>query len=237
MSDIWKQPEVARAFVTDRAQRLPDRARQLDVLLRLLRAAERPIRRVLDLGAGDGILLAAVLDAFPDATGVALDYSAPMLAQARARLAPFGARATVIEADLSAPPWQAAVTGPVDAVVSGFAIHHLPHARKRELYAEVYGLLAPGGVFVNTEHVASPTPGVERLFDEAMSEHLWRHRRERGEDVSLEQVLQDYLTRPDRAANILASVEEQCVWLRDLGYREVDCSWKFFELAVFGGRK
>ena len=43
------------------------------------------------------------------------------------------------------------------------------------------------------------------------------------------------ITRPDRAANILAPVEEQCGWLRALGFQDVDCYWKYFELAVFGG--
>jgi hypothetical protein len=76
---------------------------------------------------------------------------------------------------------------------------------------------------------------VERFFDEAMSEHLCARRRERGDDVTVEGVLQHYLTRPDRLANILALVEEQCGWLRAVGFRDVDCFWKYFELAIFGG--
>jgi hypothetical protein len=122
-------------------------------------------------------------------------------------------------------------------VVSGFAIHHLPDNRKRALYAEVFTLLADGGTFVNCEHVASPTPRVEALFDRAMADHLYARRRERGEEVTPEQVHHEYLTRPDRAANILAPVEEQCRWLRDIGFQDVDCFWKYFELAVFGGTK
>ncbi len=233
-ADLWKRPDVSAAFLDERSVAIPDRPRQLDVLLRLLRAA-RPLRRVLDLGTGDGFLLSAVLNAFPAANGVALDFSPPMLERARQRLQAFGVRATSVEADLAASDWQRVVSGPFDAVVSGFAIHHVPHERKRTLYAEIHGLLDDGGVFVNCEHVASATPRVERFFDEAMSEHLWQRRRERGEDVALENVLHEYLTRPDRSANILAPVEEQCQWLRALGYRDVDCYWKYFELAVFGG--
>jgi len=48
-------------------------------------------------------------------------------------------------------------------------------------------------------------------------------------------MLKQFLERPDRAANILASVEDQCRWLRDIGFVEVDCFWKYFELAIFGG--
>jgi len=85
------------------------------------------------------------------------------------------------------------------------------------------------------EHVASPTPVVEALFDDFMTEHLYRRRRERGEDVTPDQVRRDFMERPDRAANILSSVEEQCQWLREIGFHDVDCFWKYFELAIFGG--
>jgi hypothetical protein len=124
-----------------------------------------------------------------------------------------------------------------DAVVSGFAIHHLTHERKRALYGEIHELLAPGGWFLNTEHVASPTPRLEGLFDEAMTDQLFSRRQAKGESVTREQVFRQFQERPDRAANILALVEEQCLWLRELSFREVDCFWKYFELAIFGGMK
>ncbi len=234
-ADVWKRRDVAGAFLDERSLMIPDRPRQLEVLLRVLRHAPRQPGRVLDLGAGDGLLLATVLEAYPEATGVAVDFSPLMLERARERLARFGPRVTVVEADLATPAWRQAVTGPFDAVISGFAIHHLPHERKRALYGEVYDLLAEGGAFVNSEHIASSTPRVEELFDEAVVDHLYTRRRERGEDVTREQVRREFLERPDRAANILASVEDQCRWLREIGFRDVDCFWKYFELAVFGG--
>jgi SAM-dependent methyltransferase len=236
-AQVWQQRDVAAAFLTERSLIIPDRPRQLDVLLRILRFAPRQPTRVLDLGAGDGLLLAAVLDAYPQASGIALDFSPLMLEQARVRLASLGSRATVAEADLGTPAWRQAAPGSFDAVVSGFAIHHLPDERKRTLYREIYDLLTPGGTFLNCEHVASATPGVERLFDDAMAEHLWQRRTERGEPVTREQVHHEFLTRPDRAANILVSVEDQCRWLREIGFQDVDCFWKYFELAIFGGTR
>jgi SAM-dependent methyltransferase len=234
-AEVWKDREVAHAFLTERSLLIPDRPRQLDVLLRVLRFARREPRRVLDLGCGDALLLATVLQAFPQASGVALDFSPLMLEQAGRRLAPFGSRGVVSEADLASPGWLQVVQGPFDAVVSGFAIHHLPDERKRTLYCEVYGLLAEGGAFVNSEHVSSPTPRGEEMFNDAMGEHLYQRRKEHGEDVTRALVLKEFLERPDRAANILASVEDQCKWLRDMGFRDVDCFWKYFELAIFGG--
>lgn len=87
------------------------------------------------------------------------------------------------------------------------------------------------------EHVASQTPLGEALFHDMMIEYLYMRRREKGETVTPEQVRQEFLSRPDRAANICAPVEDQCRWLRDIGFREVDCFWKHFELAIFGGKR
>jgi cyclopropane fatty-acyl-phospholipid synthase-like methyltransferase len=236
-AEVWKNRDVAAAFLNERSVLIPDRARQLDVLLRVLHFAERPVLRVLDVGCGDAVLLATVLQAFPDATGIGVDFSPLMLEQARARLAAFGTRGKVAEADLGSPDWHGVASGPFDAVVSSFAIHHLKDPRKKALYAEIFCLLNPGGIFLNTEHVASATPRVEALFDDAMTEHLYERRRERGEWVTLAQVKREYLERPDKAANILAPVEVQCSWLREMGFRDVDCFWKYFELAIFGGMR
>lgn len=236
-AEIWKDPEVARAFLHERSLLIPDRPRQLDVLLRVTRSLCPQAHAVLDLGTGDGLLLATLLDAYPQAKGIGVDFSPLMLEQARQRLAPFGDRATTFEADLGVPTWKASLAEPFDIIVSGFAIHHLEHERKRQLYGEVYELLSRGGVFVNTEHVASSTTQIEALFDDAMTQHLYQRRREKGEAVTLEEVRRAFFERPDRAANILAPVEDQCRWLRDIGFQDVDCFWKYFELAIFGGRK
>jgi len=236
-AEIWKDREVAKAFLNERSLLIPDRPRQLEVLLRVAGSFCPQPRSILDLGAGDAILLATLLEAFPLASGVAVDFSPLMLEQARQRLGKFGQRAVTLEADLLTPAWKNSLTGPFHVIVSGFAIHHLPDPRKRALYREIYDLLAVGGVFLNSEHVASAAPRGEQMFDDAMATHLYQRRKEKGEEVTLEQVRRDFMERPDRAANILALVEEQCRWLREIGFQDVDCFWKYFELAIFGGIK
>jgi SAM-dependent methyltransferase len=241
-AEIWKQRDVAAAFLNERSLHIPERKTQLEVMLRVMRFAPKKPGRILDLGCGDGILLATALEAWPASAGVGLDFSPLMLEQARTRFVKFGGRAKTVEADLGSPAWVQAVLEPptvvsgcFDAILSGLAIHHLPHDRKRELYREIFTLLSDGGLFLNLEHVSSPTPRGEEISNDAMTEHLYLRRRERGEEVTPEQVRRDFLERPDRAANILALVEEQCGWLRDIGFQDVDCFWKYFELAIFGG--
>ena len=197
-----------------RADKIAHRTAGEAVVLELV---PRSARRILDLGAGDGRLLALLKIDRPDARGVATDLSPTMLDAARARFAGDPA-VEVVEHDLDAPlaPLGAlAGDGGFDAVVSCFAIHHCSHARKRALYAEVFGLLVPGGVFYNLEHVASPTPELHEAFFAALGMTL---------------------AEEDRS-NQLLDVETQVAWLREIGFAQVDCFWKWRELAVFGGVK
>jgi SAM-dependent methyltransferase len=172
----------------------------------------RGVRRVLDLGAGNGRLLALLRVERPEVRGVAVDASPTMLEAARARFAG-DPMVEVAAHDLDEP--LPASLGAFDAVVSSFAIHHCAHDRKRALYGEVFGLLEPGGVFYNLEHVASPTPELHAEFLAALG-------------MTAEQ--------EDRS-NKLLDVETQVRWLREIGFVQVDCFWKWRELAVFGGVK
>jgi tRNA (cmo5U34)-methyltransferase len=203
----WTQPDHVEGYLA-RADEFPHRLEGEAVLREQV---PRDVGRVLDLGTGDGRLLAALIADRPAMGGVGVDFSEAMLAAARRRFAGEG-RIELIEHDLAAPLPQ---LGRFDAVVSSFAIHHLEHDRKRSLYAEVFDLLEPGGVFANFEHVASPTPRLHRAFFEAIGEPLG------NEDPS------------DRTLD----VETQLGWLREIGYEDVDCYWKWLEMALLVGVK
>jgi tRNA (cmo5U34)-methyltransferase len=166
-------------------------------------------RRILDLGTGDGRLLALVRERHPDTEAVAVDFSPAMLEAVRKKFAT-DPRVTVIEHNMDFP---LPALGNFDAVISSFAIHHLLHARKRELYDEIFGRLNPGGVFCNLEHVASPT---ERLHEEFL--------RRIGFTIQTED-----------PSNKLLDVEKQLGWLLEIGFVDVDCQWKWRELALLTG--
>ena len=232
---VWKSASLVSAFLEGVRGAIPLAQEQIDVMLRLIEACGRPVRRFLDLGCGDGALSAAMLERFPDAQGVLVDFSLPMLDAARNRFGGQDARVRLVNADYGLPRWTDSVQddGSFDAVVSGFSIHHQEDARKREVYSEVFHLLEREGIFINVEHVASATAWVEAVHDEMFIDHLHRHH----SGKTREEVVRDYYHRPDKAANILAPVEAQCEWLRQIGFADVDCYLKVFELAVFGGRK
>jgi hypothetical protein len=70
-----------------------------------------------------------------------------------------------------------------------------------------------------------------------MIDSIFAYHARLGSGKSRAQIARDYVHRPDKAANILAPVEEQCAWLRAIGLEDVDCYFKVLELAVFGGRR
>ncbi|HEV2500633.1 MAG TPA: class I SAM-dependent methyltransferase [Terriglobia bacterium] len=206
-TNLWTNREHALDYLR-RADKIPHRTEGEAMLLDLIPAG---ITRFLDLGSGNGRLLMLVRAEHPAANAVAVDFSPAMLEALRGKFA--GDPSTVIiEHNLEN---RLPELGKFDAVVSSFAIHHLPDARKRTLYEEVYGLLASGGIFYNLEHVSSPTPELHEVF----LHHLEVRRNE--EDPS----------------NILLDVETQLQWLREIGFVNVDCHWKWLELALIGGQK
>jgi hypothetical protein len=85
--------------------------------------------------------------------------------------------------------------------------------------------------------VASATPAAERLFAEYFIDHLHAYHSRAGGDKTREEIGREYYARPDKVENLLAPVATQCEWLRQTGYGDVDCFFKVFELALFGGRK
>lgn len=237
--ESWKDAQLVRSYLEGVRGAIPLAQEQVDVMLRLVDASGLDVRRFLDLGCGDGFLGAVLLDRYPDARGVFVDFSEPMLDAARERLAPYGARCDLHHADLSSPAWRDVLddASPFDVAVSGFAIHHLADQRKRALYGEVLELLRPGAFFLNIEHVSSATRWLTSVFDDLLIDSYFSHHTAQGRDVTRQQIAEEYVHRPDREANVLASVEAQCAWLRELGYADADCYFKLFELAVFGGRK
>lgn len=237
----WKKEGLVEAFLNGRRSAIPFAGDQLNIMLYLLSHLDKPIQTFIDLGAGDGILSQLILEKFPDSKGFAIDFSRPMLEAARERLSSYVNRINIVEGDISTDGWQGLLfNGPlqsIDAVVSGYCIHHLTHGRKYELYQEIFKRLSSGGIFINVEHVASKSAWGEHVSDELFIDAACAFEMKLERPKSRESVSSEYHNRPDKKDNILLSPETQCEWLRDIGFRNVDVYFKCFELAVFAGIK
>jgi tRNA (cmo5U34)-methyltransferase len=215
MVNLWSTTEHALDYLA-RADSIPHRTEGEAVLLDYI---PKDAQRILDLGTGDGRLMALLkivgeaspLENRPQATGIAVDFSPVMLDKARARFK--GDDSIEIighNLDDPLPDW-----GKFDAIVSSFAIHHVTHDRKRSLYAEIFDRLNPGGVFANLEHVASPNDNIHLQFLTKIG----------------------YTPENEDPSNQLLDVETQLGYLRSIGFTDVDCYWKWLELALLIGIK
>ena len=236
--EIWKLPAIVDRFLSYRAA-IPLAHEQIGVMMSILKSRTQPVENFMDLGCGDGILGAAILGEYPSSRGVLVDFSEPMLEQAREQLKEYSDQLAFMNLDYGDPAWvnKMQPQGAFDAIVSGYSIHHQPDTRKRQIYEEIFSLLKPGGWFINIEHVSSEAQLNIDLFEHHYVSARFAIEQGNGGTRTFEQLTEEYKNRPDKAANILAPTELQCDWLREIGYEEVDCYFRIYELAVFGGQR
>jgi tRNA (cmo5U34)-methyltransferase len=205
VTETWHDESKVQEYV-GRVGRLAARAAGEAELVEAMPAT---VGRMLDLGCGDGRLIALALGAHPEiAEAIGLDSSAPMIIRAREQFAG-ESRVTIEEHDLRMPLPD---VGSFDLVTSGFAIHHVSHERKQALFAEIAARLRRGGVFANLEVVQCATATLQDEF--------YRRIERPGGDPE----------------DVLAEVGPQLEWMRSTGFTDVDCYWRWRGFALLVGR-
>lgn len=184
---------------------------------------DEPIK-VLDLGAGTGLLSAVVADRFPRARITLVDLSVEMLRVARRRFSHEPDRFEFRVMDFARKD----LPGGYDLVASALSVHHLTDGDKRELFEKVHGALVSDGLFVNLDQVLGETPEEEAGYEE------WWLRRVREAGASEEDLAAAFRRmRADKSATLKAQLR----WLEEAGFGEVECRREDHRFAVYGGRK
>jgi ubiquinone/menaquinone biosynthesis C-methylase UbiE len=104
---------------------------------------------ILEIGCGSGAMAAEVLRRYPEVRLTATDYDESMVSVARRRLAPFGPRAEVRQADATGLPFS---DGSFDVALSFIMLHHVVDWEKA--IAELLRVLRPGGFLVGYDLAA-----------------------------------------------------------------------------------
>ncbi|MBI2985400.1 MAG: class I SAM-dependent methyltransferase [Deltaproteobacteria bacterium] len=234
--ETWGNREYIERWTARNEWQRPIRDMQLIAVdLMVPHAPEAPIR-ILDLAAGYGALTAALLKDRPHATAVCLDVSEEMIKMGRESMAHFGQRVEFVQGSLEDPGWLKCVSGTFDAAVSARALHHFSaNQRRRILYREIYQILGPGGCFINADNMRASTDSLKTRYREACQRLMGGYVQEKtGGQKTLEEV-QAATTAPSHSRHDNGFLDQELVWLRETGFDEVDCFWKFATYAVYGG--
>jgi SAM-dependent methyltransferase len=227
---------------------LVKRTERFETIVRLLRETQRSVATVLDLGCGTGSLMLPVLEAFPEAEVVGIDFDPTILWLAEARLARFGDRSHLLLADLRDASWTREVPSPLDAVVSATALHWVAPNQLADLYRRIAPLMRPGAIFLNADHVGSDCPEIQRAWESSREEARARQASERSEDwdtfwseyaralgLDVREIHQRAIAGCDGAIEEGLPLAWHLDRLRESGFASVDCFWRTDCDAIYGG--
>jgi tRNA (cmo5U34)-methyltransferase len=178
---------------------------------------------VLDIGAGTGLFSSFVKEKYPNAHITLIDLSEKMIDVAKERFAGDEDIDYVI-ADYTDYKFERNF----DIVISSLSIHHLSDTEKKKLYQRIFSFLNPEGIFVNADQVLGDTPFIESLYKDD-----WSNKIERSGLTAQEIEAAYERTKLDK----MSTLEDQILWLKESGFKDVDCIYKYFNFVVLFGRK
>lgn len=230
----WSDPAaVADWLATSSCGGNPNRRAQLDMLVALVAELQPEGTRILDLGSGDGIVSELLLNRVPGSSVVGIDMSVPMLEAAEKRLSAYPGRYKLLRrsmSDLSPLAGEA----PFDAAIGVQSIHHLDGAGKRALFGWVADRLRLGGLFLLSDRVRLPSAA---LFPYHRLLYNRQQAAAGGKELPADYGYSAHLRSLEMRADLPDTVEDQLIWLREAGFGDADCFYRYVERAIFGGLK
>jgi len=179
---------------------------------------------VLDIGAGTGLFTEMVLQKYPQAHIELVDFSFEMLEVARHRLVSYP-NISIIQADMNDMQIE---NDKYDAIISSLAIHHLTDNNKESLYQQIFNGLKVGRVFIHAEQVLASNEHLQEIYHTTWLEKIKRSGLSIEEiELGLERVKLDKRV----------SLEIQLSWLKEIGFVNVDCLYKYYDFVVLKAEK
>lgn len=191
--------------------------------------------RVLELGSGTGDLTAKIFRFFPHASITCIDGSSEMLKAAEIRLRKHRGQIVFLQRNFDDPSWNTSLKR-FHIIASARTLHHL--SNQKALYKQIFDMLVEGGCFMNGDLIKSEHKILNQKYEEIWAHYIRKKTKEiLGIDRSIEEVKRKMHEAAAKEGDKPASVEDQLNWLREAGFKAVDCVWKYFHMAVIVGFK
>lgn len=209
----------------------------LAVALRLLLDLTPKGASLLELGAGTGLFTHKILATSHFVEVQATDGAAAMLAVAEQQLRAFGTTVQFRRLDFATPGWSAPYHGrQFGAIASSMAIHHALY--KRQLFDEIFQLLAPSGVLVIADHLAGSSPLIDRLIGQERGRiKLASQGKNPQDEQAMSAFIQADQAKQAAEGNQCEALATYLHYLSEAGFQHVDCLWRDHWLAVFVAQK
>ena len=232
----WAEPGFSRNYIESADIVIVDRRRSHAILKSFYRCHFMGKRgtAVLDLGSGDGVLTDALLQTDDTLSATLVDGSEEMLRKASERLKD-RVNVRFVKASFQDIIGGASVRETFDFVVSSMAIHHLDMTGKRDLFDWIHSHLQNGGYFLNIDVVLAPNDDLDTWYMALWQEWISEKKALAGITGGL---YDDTMRRyKDNSDNKPDTLEAQLDALREIGYKAVDCYYKYGIFTIYGGRK
>ncbi|HAH31451.1 MAG TPA: 16S rRNA (cytosine(1402)-N(4))-methyltransferase [Elusimicrobia bacterium] len=191
---------------------------------------------IIDLGCGTGNLSRNILREFPRARIIGVDGSESMLKIACSRFSKTG-NISFLRRNFGKADWIDNLPA-ANAVISSGAIHHLNDRQKRSLYGQIYSLLSHGGLFINGDIIKGGNPEIQKMYEDFWLNMIIKGMEKyTGITVARNKIRAQHLEIQKNEGDRPGTLDRQLAWLRESGFKTVECYWKLFGFAVFGGVK
>jgi tRNA (cmo5U34)-methyltransferase len=233
-SSQWAESDFSQEYRKYANDYLPDRFKLIEIVRSFFRhfIHEVDAPRVLDLGCGDGLVVHELMKSDDRIRATLVDGFSEMLESAKKRLADFDT-VQFVQATFQDLLEDDRLQSNFDFILSSFAIHHLEMEEKKELYGYIYNHLSTDGFFLNLDVVLAPYQDLEEWYLSLWRE--WIHANvDSSKKPDLLPIPQQYKDNPDNFPDTLSAQLEA---LQAIGFKNVDCFYKYGIFTIFGGKR
>lgn len=209
--------KIAKEYEEMIAKVIPYYYEQHEVMCSFIPFPQKKNIRILDVGIGTGTISKILLERYLNSTVHGVDISEKMIKVCREDLKKYSKRLTISCGAIE----KIDPSNKYDLVVAGLSIHHLTNSAKSKFFKNIWKSLNKGGVLLIRDIVRSKSVKINKIY-----RNLWI------DFMNKNNIKPNKITKNSKDNDITTTVENHMTWLKEAGFRDVDCVWKYNNVAI-----